>query len=179
MENASKALIIAGAILISILLIAVSMYIYNSASGTIEKAGDGMTENEKNAYNSKVSSYIGDSKNAQDVKSLIEAIISNNNANVEKSGQYIAIRHDIVVNPRIDNSADTTNIKGEDVEEWTDDTGSEVIGHLGNTDNNNDYVNATTNLMTKLKSKINSGKKYDVVATYSAGIVVGVTIKTK
>ena len=177
MENASKALIIAGAILISILLIAVSMYIYNSASGTIEKAGDGMTQNEKDAYNSKVSSYIGDSKNAQDVKSLIDAIISNNSANVEKSGQFIAIRHDIVVTPKIDNS--NGSITGTDVEDWADEEGSEVIGHLGNTDNDNDYVNNTTKLMTKLKGKINSGKKYDVVATYSAGIIVGVTIKTK
>ena len=42
MENASKALIIAGAILISILLIAISMYIYNSAQGTIQNAGDKM-----------------------------------------------------------------------------------------------------------------------------------------
>ena len=35
MENASKALIIAGAILISILLIAVSVYIYNASQDTI------------------------------------------------------------------------------------------------------------------------------------------------
>ena len=58
MENASKALIIAGAILISILLIAISMYIYNSAQGTIQNAGDKMSEQEKQVYNSAVSSYL-------------------------------------------------------------------------------------------------------------------------
>ena len=38
MENASKALLIAGAILICILLIAIGMYIYNSANSTVDSA---------------------------------------------------------------------------------------------------------------------------------------------
>jgi len=45
MENASKALIIAGAILISILLISVGILIFNSVSGTTnnaDAAGDAM-----------------------------------------------------------------------------------------------------------------------------------------
>ena len=42
MENASKALLIAGAILICILLIAIGMYIYNSAQGTIKTAAGQM-----------------------------------------------------------------------------------------------------------------------------------------
>ena len=37
MENASKALLIAGAILIVILLIAVGMMVYNGAKGSIDK----------------------------------------------------------------------------------------------------------------------------------------------
>jgi len=61
MENASKALIMAGAILISILLITVSIYIFSSNSGTkktIEETGEVMalktediTENLKSALN--------------------------------------------------------------------------------------------------------------------------------
>ena len=38
MENASKALIIAGAILLSILIIAIGMYIYNSSTNSITNA---------------------------------------------------------------------------------------------------------------------------------------------
>ena len=40
MENASKALIIAGAILISILLISVGILVYNSTKGVTENVGD-------------------------------------------------------------------------------------------------------------------------------------------
>jgi len=40
MENASKALIVAGAILISILLISVAILIFNSISGVTDNAGD-------------------------------------------------------------------------------------------------------------------------------------------
>ena len=45
MENASKALIIAGAILLSIAIIGVGMFVYNSVSGTITDAAD-MTQQE-------------------------------------------------------------------------------------------------------------------------------------
>ena len=38
MENANKALIIAGAILIAILLIALALYIFNSGKGTTDQA---------------------------------------------------------------------------------------------------------------------------------------------
>ena len=91
MENASKALIIAGAILISILLIAISMYVYTSAQGTVTQAGAQMTAQEKDMYNAKINSYVGNSKAGIDVKSLIDAVISSNNANMEDSGKFIAI----------------------------------------------------------------------------------------
>ena len=40
MENASKALIIAGALLISILLVSLGIMMFNSSKGTTDKAGD-------------------------------------------------------------------------------------------------------------------------------------------
>lgn len=49
MENASKALIIAGAILISILLISLGIIMYNSATGTTDKAADTSEAMEKGA----------------------------------------------------------------------------------------------------------------------------------
>ena len=39
MENASKALIIAGAILLSILLIGLGMMVYSKAKGTLDNTG--------------------------------------------------------------------------------------------------------------------------------------------
>ena len=43
MENASKALIIAGAILISILIIAIGMYIYTNSESSIRNATSQMS----------------------------------------------------------------------------------------------------------------------------------------
>ena len=51
MENASKALIIAGAILISILIIAIGMYIYSSSTSSIENAISSMNTQEVQAFN--------------------------------------------------------------------------------------------------------------------------------
>ena len=61
MENASKALIIAGAILLSIAIIGVGMFVYNSVSETITGAAD-MSQDEINTYNQTFANYAGTKK---------------------------------------------------------------------------------------------------------------------
>lgn len=80
MENASKALIIAGAILISILLIGVGMMIYNSALKPLDEAGSQMEQIQKNMFNGKFENYTGSQKGSN-VKSLISAVITSNAEN--------------------------------------------------------------------------------------------------
>ena len=80
MENASKALIIAGAILLSILIIAIGMYIYNSSTNSIYSAGDQISAQDKEAFNSQWTSYE-ESQPGSSVKSLISRLISNASAN--------------------------------------------------------------------------------------------------
>ncbi len=77
MENASKALIIAGAILISIVLIAVGVMVVNGANGAIDTAIGQMSDSEKTIFNQKFESYEGSQKGSS-VKSLISAIEANN-----------------------------------------------------------------------------------------------------
>ena len=57
MENASKALIIAGAILLSILIIAIGMYIYNSSTNSIYSAADQISSQEQQSFNTQWESY--------------------------------------------------------------------------------------------------------------------------
>ena len=57
MENASKALIIAGAILLAILLISLGIMIYNQAQNTVNNSG--MSEAELSSYNNKFLKYEG------------------------------------------------------------------------------------------------------------------------
>lgn len=78
MENASKALIIAGAILISIVLIAIGVLIVNNIQGTVDTTVEGMTAQEKQVFNSKFESYESNNQTPSNVKALLSAVISHN-----------------------------------------------------------------------------------------------------
>lgn len=80
MENASKALIIAGAILLSILIIGLGMAIYQQASGAIGNAK--MDTQKIQAYNSEFASYEG-TKSGTQVRALLDIIRSHNLANTD------------------------------------------------------------------------------------------------
>ena len=75
MENASKALIIAGAILLAILLISLGIMIFTQAQDTVTNSG--MSEAEVQSFNSKFFKYEGNMKGTM-VKSLIQEVSSNN-----------------------------------------------------------------------------------------------------
>ena len=78
MENASKALIIAGAILISILLISVGIMIFNSSSGLFSSAQSSMSDQEKHMFNQKFTMYEGNRVSGSSVKQLMRDIDANN-----------------------------------------------------------------------------------------------------
>ena len=94
MENASKALIIAGAILVSILLISVGVMIISSTDGIQGEMETSMTEMEINSFNTKFLNYEGTNQKASQVKSLISAIATSNSANGATSNadeKFVAI----------------------------------------------------------------------------------------
>lgn len=76
MENASKALIIAGAILLAIIIISLGIMVVNNARSQI--GGANLSKQEIEAFNSQWDAYCGDKKSASDVRSLCSAVISNN-----------------------------------------------------------------------------------------------------
>lgn len=75
MENASKALIIAGAILLSILLISLGIMIFNQASDVTNN--NGLDEATITTFNSKFTKYEGVKKGSE-VRSLIQEINASN-----------------------------------------------------------------------------------------------------
>lgn len=80
MENASKALLIAGAVLIVILLISVGIMIFNSSKGLFGSATSSMTEQEQKMFNDKFTMYEGNNVSGTQVQELIRAVkISNMN----------------------------------------------------------------------------------------------------
>ncbi len=76
MENASKALIIAGAILLAIIIISLGIMVVNNARSTVGSTS--LNKQEIEAFNSTWDAYCGDKKSASDVRSLCSAAISNN-----------------------------------------------------------------------------------------------------
>jgi len=92
MENASKALIIAGAILISILIVGLGVIIYQNVAG-IAKTGT-LDAQEITAHNSPFEGYFGDYVSGSNVKALLTQVQANNSAaniNDEVIGNYIYV----------------------------------------------------------------------------------------
>ncbi len=80
MENASKALIIAGAILIAILIISLGVMIFQNFGSTAKNMAN-LNEQEISAFNSKITPYLGKNISGSQVNALIQyAVTVNNNA---------------------------------------------------------------------------------------------------
>lgn len=89
MENASKALLIAGAILIVIVLISIGMVIVQSAQGIVDETGQMTTDQETETFNNRFRTYQGTQKGAT-VQSLLGAV-SANNADNKSGGRKITV----------------------------------------------------------------------------------------
>lgn len=86
MENASKALIIAGAILLAILIIGLGMFIFTQAQDAIGNTG--MDEQKVNAHNNRFLNYEG-VQSGSSVRTLLNTIVTYNVTGAEDSSQYI------------------------------------------------------------------------------------------
>lgn len=93
MENASKALIIAGAILISILIIAIGMGIYNKSKVAVDDAGAGMETSQIEAFNAEWSNYEGTQTGSQ-VKAMINRLIAHANTYQDDETKVIGLTCD-------------------------------------------------------------------------------------
>ena len=76
MENASKALIIAGAILLAILIISLGIMIYNQAAGVVNN--NAMSDVEIQQFNQKFTQYEGTRVRGATVNSMLQAVLANN-----------------------------------------------------------------------------------------------------
>lgn len=86
MENASKALIIAGAVLLAILLISMAIMILNQGVGLFNN-NDATTEMAVTSFNQKFEQYLGDNVRGANVNSLLNAIKTNNMSTDDTSRQ--------------------------------------------------------------------------------------------
>ena len=81
MENASKALIIAGAILLAILIIGLGIYIYNQAQNSVSETG--MDKMQVRQFNGQFQPYLDVTLSSNTAKALIDTA---RNAGLELTG---------------------------------------------------------------------------------------------
>ncbi len=81
MENATKALIIAGAVLISILLISVGIMVFNSAADPISQAQSSSEQQAVQMFNESFTSYLGTGVTGQQARGVVSAVIASNAKN--------------------------------------------------------------------------------------------------
>ena len=141
MENASKALLIAGAILIAILLIGVAMLVFNGGRGGIDAAVMEMSANEKMMFNQKFTQYEGTNINGANVRALIGNIISSNSTYQKIDGKLVTLKID-----NTGTSADNTYTPSATA------TDADAI---------------KSNAMSTAKAQINTGATYRVTLEYN------------
>lgn len=90
MENATKALLIAAAVLIAILIISLGIVIYTQASETVNSVN--MSQQEVQTFNDQFLKYQGSGKRGTEVNALIKAVVTNNNAeDAEESSKIVQL----------------------------------------------------------------------------------------
>jgi len=89
MENASKALIIAGSILVSIVIITLGVMIVSNVSDTINKSAS-LSQQEIATYNQPFENYLG-TQSGTKVRALCDLVRQHNNAKTDDESQNIDI----------------------------------------------------------------------------------------
>ena len=82
MENASKALIIAGAILLAILIIGLGIFIYRQAANTVSDTG--MDQLAIQQFNAQFTQYDSKTVSGGSARALYGTVVNNNNTDTEK-----------------------------------------------------------------------------------------------
>lgn len=90
MENATKALLIAAAVLIAILIISLGLVVYNNSANTVNQAN--LSSQEIQAQNEKFTRYNGKNKRGSEVNSLLQTAL-NYNLNTTDDGNKVIVEH--------------------------------------------------------------------------------------
>lgn len=94
MENATKALLIAAAVLVAILIISLGLVVYNMAAETVNNSAN-LSEYEIQAFNEKFTKYLGDNISGTTVNALISTSFNHNLAQEDdNTGRKITLNVD-------------------------------------------------------------------------------------
>ena len=92
MENATKALMIAAAVIVAILIISLGIGIFNMSSEQVDNAGN-LSEYEIQQFNSKFEKYEGESISATHVNALIDTVFNHNSVQADSTTKVVLVAH--------------------------------------------------------------------------------------
>lgn len=179
MENASKALIIAGAILLAIVIISLGLIVVNNVRNVTDNTN--LSEQEIQSFNAKFTSYEGDSVAGSRVNSLIQQVISTNQATtMDGKNNYVVIAF-LPIN------YESTSWQNKYIGVKVDSTGDLVysqrkssaslvsINDTYSKPNNNNKVDGVEVPQLAVKTGVN----YKVKCIYNSGLVSEITVEKK
>ena len=109
MENASKALIIAGAILLAIIIISLGIMVVNNARNQI--GGANLSKEQIQTFNSQWENYVGTTKTAAEVRAMFSSVIANNAAETQSGEKrYVNITSTGTASTTVLDTAPTLNM---------------------------------------------------------------------
>lgn len=83
MENATKALLIAAAVLIAVLIISLGVIVYDKASEAVTGAGD-LSEYQTKQFNEKFTKYQSENATGADVNAMLTTVFNHNNSQADE-----------------------------------------------------------------------------------------------
>ena len=110
MENATKALLIAAAVLVAILIISLGLVVYNMASETIGAVN--FSGHEIEAFNNQFKQYEGDKVRGSEVNALLDTVLSANMKSRAEGLTPTAGQKFVSVNAKKATSANATKMMG-------------------------------------------------------------------
>jgi len=143
MENAVKALLIAAAVLIAILIISMVMGVFNMGAEQIENAGD-LSEYEIQSFNDKFTQYEGDSVTGSRVNALLKTVFNHN-----------MVQDDDNIKITISEGESRPTATGDTVKLFTSDTVMPEKYSTGRRYTVKCYYNTSSNLVEHIKVKAN------------------------
>ena len=93
MENASKAMIIIGSVIITVLIISAALFVYGRSQGLLVSTGESMSDQEKLSFNQQWTYYDGE-QTGDSVKDLLRKMIKNCTINEKEQTRLIGLTID-------------------------------------------------------------------------------------
>lgn len=93
MENASKAMIIIGSVIVTVLIISAALFVYGRSQGLLVSTGESMSDQEKLSFNQQWTYYDGE-QTGDSVKDLLRKMMKNCTINADEQTRLIGLTID-------------------------------------------------------------------------------------